>query len=62
MRFKDKGNEDDAFKLWSRIAIVVQSDIEDVSYLLEITDKGFKQYEFISRIMHYKRENYVIGV
>lgn len=50
------------FKEWSRVALVVDSDIEDVKYLLEISDKGFKMHEFISRMMHLKNESKIFAI
>lgn len=62
MRFKSKDNPTFAKKLWSRIGIIIDSDIEDVKYLLEISATGIRQYEFISRMMTYKIEGRVFSI
>eukprot|EP00347_Sterkiella_histriomuscorum_P022262 403331105 len=62
LRFKCKDNPPFAKKLWSRIGIIIDSDIEDVKYILEITSTGIKQYEFISRMMYYKIEGFIFAV
>ncbi|CDW81518.1 UNKNOWN [Stylonychia lemnae] len=62
VRFKCRESPPVSQKLWSRLGIVVDTEIEDVKYLLEITGQGFKQYEFISRMMYYKNENQVVAI
>lgn len=36
---------------------MVDCDIPDVHYLLEITEKGFELHECLSRLMAFKRDN-----
>ncbi len=38
LRFKSKENPSMPVNKWSRLAIVVDSEVEDVKYLLEITE------------------------
>ncbi len=42
LRFKCKENPTIPLKLWSRVGLVIDTDIEDVKYLLEINSQGFK--------------------
>lgn len=56
LRFKCKESPQRIVQLWSRIALVVDSDIADVKYLLEVTEKGIEQYDFLQRMMDYKRD------
>lgn len=58
LRFKCKENPplSRQVHLWSRVALVVDSEIPNVKYLLEVTEKGFELNEFLSRMMRYKRD------
>jgi len=40
MRFKCKENPDKITSLWSRVAIVVDSELPDLKYLIEVNEKG----------------------
>ena len=43
LRFKSKDNPKSPLKKWSRVALVIDTDVQDVKMLLEVTsDKGFK--------------------
>jgi hypothetical protein len=44
------------------MGIVVDTEQEDVKYILEIEDNGVKMYEMISRILQFKSEGRVIAV
>lgn len=49
-------------KFFSTMGIIVDTECEDVKYIMEIDDNGVKMYELISRILHFKKENKVISV
>ena len=51
IRFKCKENPQRIVQKWSRVCLVVDCDIPDVHYLLEITEKGFELNECLSRLM-----------
>ena len=51
IRFKCKENPQRLVQQWSRVCLVVDCDIPDVHYLLEVTEKGFELNEFLSRLM-----------
>ncbi len=59
LRFKCKDSLSDRrqVELWGRLALIVDSDIPNVKYLLEVTERGFELNEFMSRMMHYKRDH-----
>jgi hypothetical protein len=57
LRFKAKENPSGALiQLWSRVGIVVDSDISDLKFLIEVSEQGLKQYEFLSRMLYYKKD------
>ena len=56
LRLKFKENPQRLVNLWSRVAIVVDSELPDMKFILEITETGFEWYEFLSRMLTYKRE------
>jgi hypothetical protein len=56
LRFKCKESPLRIVQLWSRVALVVDSDIPDVKYLLEISEKGIDQFDFLQRMMEYKKD------
>ena len=56
LRFSGKDNADRVVELWSRVAIVVDSELPDLKYILEVTEQGFQEYEFLSRMMFYKKD------
>jgi hypothetical protein len=56
LRFKCKESPLRNVQLWSRVALVVDSDIPDVKYLLEISEKGIDQFDFLQRMMEYKKD------
>lgn len=56
LRFSGKDNADRLVELWSRVALVVDSELPDLKYILEVTEAGFQEYEFLSRMMYYKKD------
>ena len=56
LRFKGKENPQRLVQPWSRVALVIDTDISDLKFLLEITEKGFQTYEFLSRMLYYKKD------
>lgn len=56
LRFSGKDNPDRVVQLWSRAAIVVDSELPDLKFILEVTEEGFQEYEFLSRMMFYKKD------
>jgi len=40
----------------------VDSEQEDVKYLLEVDDKGLQMHELLSRVLHFKESKRVIAV
>ena len=47
---------------WSRVGLIVDSELEDVKYVLEVGETGFKSYEFLSRMFYYKKNDAAVGV
>ena len=56
LRFKCKESPQRVVAQWSRLALVVDSDIPDVKHLIEVTEKGVDQYDFLQRMMDYKKD------
>ena len=56
LRFKCKESPLRHVQLWSRVALIVDSDIPDVKYLLEVSEKGIDQFDFLQRMMEYKKD------
>ena len=56
LRFKCKESPQRVVQQWSRLALVVESDIPDVKYLLEVTQNGFHLHDFLQRIIDYKKD------
>jgi hypothetical protein len=56
LRFKCKENPERIVQLWSRVALIIDSDIPDVKYLLEVTEKGIEYHEFLQRMMEFKKD------
>ena len=44
------------------MGIVVDSDIPQVKYLMELTESGFIKNEYISRVLFLKSEGNIFGV
>lgn len=47
---------------WCRIGIILDSDIEDIKYVLELTDNGFVRTEYVQRVLALKAENQTFGI
>jgi hypothetical protein len=44
------------------MGIVVDSDIPQIKYLLEMTDNGFVKNEYMSRVLFLKSESNIFGI
>ena len=49
-------------KQWCRVAIVIDSDIDEIKYLLELTSEGFVKTEYMSRILQLKRDHQTFAI
>ena len=58
LRFKSKENPPAGRMVqpWSRVGIVLDSDVADLKFLLEISERGFQQNEFLSRMLQLKND------
>ena len=62
LRLKQDLSDMKEIKQWSRIGIVIESDIEEIKYLLELTDEGFKKSEYVSRILELKTNQQTFAI
>ena len=46
---------------WCRCGIIMDSNIQDVKYLLEITENGVEENELFSRLLLLKAQGMTIG-
>ena len=50
-------------KQWCRLGIVIDSpDVEEIKYVLELTQEGFIKTEYVSRIMELKANNQTFAI
>jgi len=47
---------------WCKIGIVLDTDIEDIKYILELTDDGFVKTEYVQRVLQLKAQGKVFGM
>lgn len=39
---------------WCKIAIVLDSDVDEIKYVLELTEEGFVKTEYVQRVLALK--------
>ena len=54
LRLKTSVDDFREIKQWCRIGIVIDSEIEEIKYLLELGEEGFKFTEYMSRVLQLK--------
>ena len=47
---------------WCRCAIIVDSDLDEVKYILELTPEGFVRTEFISKALQWRAGGQIFGI
>ena len=47
LRVKSQINDYNKIKQWCRLAIVLDSDVDDIKYVLELTGEGFVKLSFL---------------
>jgi hypothetical protein len=52
----------DLINQWCRVAIVLDSDIDEIKYVLELTPEGFIKTEYVQRALLLRHENKVFGI
>jgi hypothetical protein len=57
LRLKQDMDNFTNIKQWSRIGIIIDSDVEGIKYVLELTPAGFIKSEFVSRLLDLKAAN-----
>lgn len=62
LRLKSQLDVIDNVKQWCRCGIVLDSDVEEIKYLLELTEEGFKKSEYMSRVLHFKKNKQIFGI
>jgi hypothetical protein len=62
LRLKLNLNDNADIKQWCRVGIVLDSEIPEVKYLLELTAEGFIKNEFLSRILEFKNKGQIFAV
>ena len=62
LRLKQSMDMFGTVKQWCRVAIVIDSDVEEIKYLLELTPEGFIKTEYLSRVLEFKANNQVFAI
>ena len=62
LRLKQNLDDFKEIKQWCRVAIVIDSDIDEIKYLLELTSEGFVKTEYMSRILQLKRDHQTFAI
>ena len=62
LRMKSDIKNFDLINQWCRVAIVIDSDIEDIKYVLELTPEGFIKTEYVQRALLLRHENKIFGI
>lgn len=47
---------------WCKIGIILDSDVEEIKYVLELTDEGFTRTEYVQRVLRLKAEGSIFGI
>ncbi len=47
---------------WCKVAMIVDSDIDDIKYVLELTEEGFVKTEYVQRCLRWKKNNQTFGI
>ena len=62
LRMKSDIKNFDLVNQWCRVAIVIDSDIEEIKYVLELTPEGFVKTEYVQRALLLRHENKIFGI
>ena len=62
LRLKSQLDVVDNIKQWCRCGIVIDSDVEEIKYLLELTTDGFRKSEYVSRVLQFKKNKQIFGI
>ena len=62
LRLKSDIKNFDLVNQWCRVAIVIDSDVEDIKYVLELTPEGFIKTEYVQRALLLRQENKIFGI
>ena len=47
---------------WCKVGIIVDTDIDDIKYVLELTENGFKKTEYVQRTLQMKADGQIFGI
>ena len=62
LRVKSQINDYNKIKQWCRLAIVLDSDVDDIKYVLELTGEGFVKTEFLTWVLEKRANNVIFGI
>lgn len=62
LRLKSQLDIVDEIKQWCRVGIVIDSDVDEIKYLLEGTEDGFKKTEYMTRALQLKANKQTFGI
>lgn len=62
LRLKQNIDDPGDIKQWSRMAIVIDTEIPEIKNLLELTPEGFVQNEYIKRVVEFKTAGQTFAV
>ena len=62
LRLKQDTNDFLDVKQWSRMGIIVDSDIDALKYVLELTRNGFVKTDYITKVLELKANNQTFAI
>ena len=62
LRLKQNLDDMREVKQWCRIGIVIDTDIDEIKYLLELKEEGFVKTEYISRVLQLKQDGQTFAI
>lgn len=62
LRLKQNIDDPSDIKQWCRMAIVIDSEVPEIKYLLELEKEGFLKREYISRVVEFKAKGQIFAI
>ena len=62
LRVKCNLNDSSQIGQWCRMAIVIDSDHDDIKYVLELKNEGFIKTEYLSWVLEKRAQGTIFGI
>jgi len=62
LRVKSNINDYGQIQQWCRLAIVLDSDIDDIKYVLELKNEGFVKSEYMTWVLEKRTQGTIFGI